>query len=66
MDSTQRGIMVLLRSAVTGVAQPLPADFDLEAVRPYVRTHHILPLVYEGARLCGVQSPLMGQLFSGY
>ena len=39
---------------------------SLEQVVPYVKKHHILPLVYEGAQLCGVQDPLMSQLFAGY
>lgn len=66
MDTIQLSVITLLRSAVTGKALPLPADFDLEQVRSYIRKHHILPLVYEGARLCGVESPVMDRLFSGY
>lgn len=66
MDTIQQSVITLLRSAVTGKSLPLPANFDLEQVRPYIRKHHILPLVYEGALLCGVDSPVMSQLFSGY
>jgi len=66
MNAVQKDVIALLRSAVTGVAYPLSADFDLEKVRPYIKQHHILPLVYEGARICGVESSLMMQLFTGY
>ena len=66
MDTIQQSIITLLRSAATGQALALPANFDLEQVMPYVRKHHILPLVYEGASLCGVESPVMAKLFQGY
>ena len=66
MDAIQKDVISLLRSAVTGVAYPLSAEFDLEKVKPYIKKHHILPLVYEGARICGVESPMMMQLFTGY
>ena len=66
MEMIQKDIVTLLRSAVTGEALPLSDEFDLEKVTPYIRKHHILPLVYEGARLCGVTSPAMTRLFAGY
>ena len=66
MDAIQKDVVTLIRSAVTGQALPLSEDFDLEQVKPYIKRHHILPLVYEGARLCGVDSPDMAKMFSGY
>lgn len=66
MNAEHKDVIALLRSAVTGVAYPLSAEFDLEQVMPYIKSHHILPLVYEGARICGVESPLMMKLFTGY
>ena len=66
MEMIQKDIVTLLRSAVTGETLPLSDEFDLEKVTPYIRKHHILPLVYEGARLCGVTSPAMTRLFAGY
>lgn len=66
MDTTQRGVITLLRSAVTGKALPLPPEFDPEQVKPYVQKHHILPLIYEGAVICGLDSPVVRSLFPGY
>lgn len=66
MDAIQKDVITLIHSAVTGEARPLSADFDLEKVTPYIKKHHILPLVYEGARICGVESPAMMRLFTGY
>lgn len=66
MNTLEKSVTTLLRSAVTGQALPLPADFDLEQVVLTVKKHHVLPLIYEGARLCGVESPAMNKLFAVY
>ena len=66
MDTTQQSVITLLRSAVTGKALPLPEDFDLQKVVPFARRHQMVPLIYEGAVLCGVESPLMSKFFAGY
>lgn len=61
MDAAQRGIALLLKSAVTGEPEKLPADFSLEAALELISRHRIIPAVYEGAVRCGVDpgSPVM-------
>lgn len=65
MDSMQRGILTLIRSAVTGESRRLSEQFDMEAAMPQIRRHQLLPLVYEGAVRCGVDksAPVMQKLF---
>lgn len=68
MTITQRGILALIKSAVTQVPQPLPEEFDLEAAYPLIRRHQIPTLAFEGALLCGIprESPVMRKLFQSY
>ena len=68
MDSLQKGIITLLKSAVTGEALPLPEDFDMEQAYCQLRRHHVQALGYEGAVRCGVsrQMPAMDSLFRDY
>ena len=68
MTTTQRGIITLLKSAVTGQSLSLPEDFDLETAYPPVRKHHMDALLYEGAVLCGIprEKPIMQQLLRSY
>jgi hypothetical protein len=68
MDVTQQGIIALLKSAVTAQALPLPEGFDIEAVLPLVRKHHMVSLIYDGAVRCGVSlnTPAMQEMFKGY
>lgn len=65
MNTTQRGILVLLKSAVTQQAQPLPDGFSIEEAVVLSKPHHIATAVYEGALLCGVDptQPVMQSLF---
>lgn len=68
MTTTQRGIITLLKSAVTGQSLSLPEDFDLETAYPPVRKHHMDALLYEGAVLCGIprEKPIIQQLLRSY
>ena len=68
MDVLQKGIVTLLRGAVTGQHLALPEGFDLEAAYPLVKRHHMLTTLYEGALRCGIQpgEPVMQRLFRGY
>ncbi len=65
-DCIQQGILCLLYSAVTGKAQPLPADFDLAQAMPLIKAHQIGNLVYYGAANCGIDTkiPVMQELFA--
>ena len=53
MNALQKGTVALLKSALTGQAQTLPENFDLEAAWPVLKRLNIDPLLYEGAVLCG-------------
>lgn len=65
MNTMQQGVVALLKSAITQCAYPLPEGFDLEAAYLELKRHHMAPLIYEGAVLCGIpkQLPVMQQLF---
>ncbi len=68
MNATQQGILILLKSAITGEALPLPADVDWETAQKIIKCHQIGPLVYAGAVNCGVDKnlPWMQKLFQTY
>ncbi len=68
MNVTQQGIITLLKSAVTGQAYPLPAEFDLASAFRCINKHQMTALAYEGAVLCGVDQklPAMQDLFHMY
>lgn len=68
MNITQRGIITLLKSAVTEQALPLPEGFDLQAAYPVFKRHHMSTLVYDGAVRCGIDRnlPVMRKLFGEY
>lgn len=68
MNTIQRGITTLLRSAITGEKLPLPEDFYLADVLTEVNRHSIATLVYEGAVNCGIDknTPEMQKLFQVY
>lgn len=68
MDTMQRGVVTLLKSAVTQQSCTLPEGFDLEQAYPMVKRHHMSTLIYEGAVLCGIprEHPVMQQLFHSY
>ena len=68
MNITQQGVLVLLKSAVTGTAGQLPGEFSLEEALPIIRSHQLVTLAYAGAVHCGVppMAPVMQQLLSRY
>lgn len=68
MDTSQKGVITLLKSAVTGRSGQLPKGFDLETVYPGLKKHNMDALLYEGAVVCGIakQSPVMQMLFRRY
>ena len=68
MNTTQRGVVTLLKSAITGEAQVLPEGFDLAQALPQLKKHHMAALLYQGAATCGIprQGEAMGALFQGY
>ena len=68
MDTIQRGIISLIRAAVTQQSQALPEGFDLEAAGQQIRRHHIAALAFEGAAVCGIPPflPAMQPLLRTY
>lgn len=68
MNIQQRGVILLMKSAVTQQPYALPEGFDLEAELGSIRKHHISAMAYDGACRCGIspQLPVMQQLFGDY
>ncbi len=68
MNELQRGILLMLKSAVTGENNPLPDGFSLEQALPVIREHHMVTLAYQGGVNCGLDelSPVMMRLFQSY
>lgn len=68
MNTTQKGLLLLLKSAVTGEHLSLPESFSLEAAEPIIRRQSLLPLAYQGAYNCGVcpKTELMQQYQKQY
>lgn len=68
MDHQQKGLLTLIRSAITSEPLPLPEGFDLEGTHNQIKYHEIVPLTYEGALLCGIskKTPAMNLLFQDY
>lgn len=68
MDPIKRGIILLIKSAVTGEKLTLPEEFHMSKAVPYMRTHGLIPLGYAGAVNCGINpdTPLMEALQEQY
>lgn len=54
LNEQQRGIILLIRSALTGQSARVPESFDLEAAQELIVKHQIAPLIYYGAVSCGI------------
>ena len=68
MTNTQRGILILIKAALTGDRLELPENFDIAEAYKEIRRHQITPLAYAGAVLCGIPKdhPVMQQMFQVY
>ena len=68
MTTTQRGILTLISSAIREESLILPEDFCIEEALTLIQSHHIAPIIYDGATRCGIspQSPTMQKLFQSY
>jgi len=68
VNHIQRGILLLVHSAITGSSAILPEDFHLEEAEELILQHQIVGLAYEGAVLCGIpkSEPAMNRLFQRY
>lgn len=54
MNTIYRGLFVLVKSALTGQKLELPEGFDLEQADTLIRKQSLIPLIYPGALLCGL------------
>lgn len=68
MNTIKRGIITLIKSALTGEKLALPEDFSLETAMEEIRKHGLFAICYQGAFLCGIPKtdPAMGKLFGFY
>lgn len=68
MNATTKGIILLLKSAVTGEKVPLPETFSLEEAKSVIMRQSLETLAYQGAIHCGISSntEYMQQLLHGY
>ena len=70
MTITQHGIVLLIKSAITGEKYELPKEFSIEAedAQKLIKKHHLMLLAYVGAVNCGISKtlPYMRQLFLYY
>lgn len=64
LNEQQRGVLLLVRGALTGKKEPLPAEFSLEEAYTDAVKQQIVPLLYYGAMNCGVSAclPAMQQM----
>ncbi len=56
MNTVQKSVVALMKSALTGQIQPLPEGFSMDEVLQIIKSHHMEVPVYEGAILCGVDT----------
>lgn len=68
MNTTQKGIVLLLKSAVTGERQALPEGFSLAEAQELIAKQGLTTLAFEGAANCGISAgePEMQKLLQGY
>lgn len=68
MNDVQRGLALLMKSAITGEACALPETFSMEKASDTIKRHKIATLAYDGAIRCGIERnlPEMQRLFQEY
>lgn len=68
MNTVHRGILTLIRSALTGEKLELPCDFTLEQADKLIQKHSLLPMAYQGAYHCGIpqDSEMMQRYYARY
>lgn len=68
MNTTKKGLLLLMKSAITGESETLPEGFSLAEALPLIRAHQLLPLCYTGAFRCGIpsQEPVMQRMFQHF
>lgn len=56
MDNLQKGVCLLLKSAITGEKYALPENFDLTQAIKLAQSHQIESMIFQGAVNCGISS----------
>ncbi len=66
MTIKQRGVIGLIRSALSGKPMTLPDGFELATAFNVAKTHQVVSLIYYGALVCGFNNsdPIMRQMFA--
>jgi len=65
VDAQNRGIVALIRSAITGESCDIPAGFDLKSAIETAKSHQVVNMLYYGAVNCGISQSFkeMQELF---
>ena len=68
MTDLQKGVITLIKSAVTGEKYPLPEGFSINEAYDFIIKHRVMMLAYDGAVRCGIpkSEPAMQKLFQCY
>lgn len=68
MNDMQKGVITLIKSAVTQEKLPLPDGFSIDEAYDFIMKHKIFMLAYDGAVRCGIskENPAMKMLFQNY
>lgn len=68
MDKKIVGLLALLKSAVTGVPEQLPAEFSLEEAETLIIKQALTMVAFHGAMICGIPAelPVMQRLRMRY
>lgn len=68
MNTTEKGLLTLLKSAIMEQSLPLPEGFSLEEAMSQIKRHGVAALAYDGAIRCGIPrtDSTMQSLFQTY
>lgn len=68
MNDMQKGVITLIKSAITEEKLPLPQNFSIAEAYDFIIKHRIMLLAYDGAVRCGISKnePAMQKLFGFY
>lgn len=56
MNSLEKGVLALVKSALTGECYELPEDFDISKIVEVARFHQMSPMIYYGALNCKISN----------
>lgn len=68
MTDMQKGVITLIKSAITGEKYPLPEGFSIGEAYDFIMKHRVMMLAYDGAVRCGISKSetAMQKLFQSY